>query len=190
MLCLAADTSLLLEITLTYCQVYPKTDFKGTLLKYNNFHWRNRMTNVHFVQALTCYMLIMTSSQEIIVPFVVWCRIRVALENCYLNLMYRPNLSAHSGKIWKWNMEGMKWENKIDHNGKLECGQVARCVYPLIFESITYQLTHWGRDKMVDIFQTTFSNGFSWMNLHELRLKFHWSLFLAVQLTIYQHWFR
>ena len=38
--------------------------------------------------------------------------------------------------------------------------------------------THWGLDKMADIFQTTFWNGFSWMKLFEYRLKFHWSLFL------------
>ena len=47
-------------------------------------------------------------------------------------------------------------------------------------------LTHWHRDKMAAIFQTTFSNGFSWMKMYE----FHWSLFLGVQLTIFQHWFR
>ena len=51
-------------------------------------------------------------------------------------------------------------------------------------------LTHWGRDKMATIFQTTFSNIFSWMKMHELRLRFHWSLFLRVQMTIFQHWFR
>ena len=51
-------------------------------------------------------------------------------------------------------------------------------------------LTHWGWDKMAAIFQTTFSNGFSWMKMHEFRLIFHWSLFLGVQLTIFQHWFR
>ena len=51
-------------------------------------------------------------------------------------------------------------------------------------------LTHWGRDKMADIFQTTFSSAFSWMKMFEFRLKFHWSLFLRVQLTIFQHWFR
>ena len=38
--------------------------------------------------------------------------------------------------------------------------------------------------------QTTFSNAFSWMKIFEFRLKFHWSLFLMVQLTIFQHWFR
>ena len=51
-------------------------------------------------------------------------------------------------------------------------------------------LTHWGRDKMAAIFQTTFTNGFSWMKIYEFRLTFHWSLFIGVQLTIYQHWFR
>ena len=43
---------------------------------------------------------------------------------------------------------------------------------------------------MAAIFQTTFWNGFSWMKMFEYRLKFHWNLFLRVQLTIFQHWFR
>ena len=51
-------------------------------------------------------------------------------------------------------------------------------------------LTHWGRDKMAAISQTTLSNAFSWMKISEFRLKFHWRLFLMVQLTIFQHWFR
>ena len=40
------------------------------------------------------------------------------------------------------------------------------------------------------ISQTTLSSAFSWMKMFEFRLKFHWSLFLRVQLTIFQHWFR
>ena len=55
---------------------------------------------------------------------------------------------------------------------------------------IPLRLTHWGRDNMAAIFQTTFSNAFSWMKLYELRFRFHWSLFPRVQLTIFQHWFR
>ena len=51
-------------------------------------------------------------------------------------------------------------------------------------------LTHWGRNKMVAISQTTFSSAFSLMKMFQLRLKFHWSLFLRVQLTIFKHWFR
>ena len=36
-------------------------------------------------------------------------------------------------------------------------------------------VTHWGRDKIAAIFQTTFSNAFSWKT-HEFRLRFHWNL--------------
>ena len=52
------------------------------------------------------------------------------------------------------------------------------------------ELTHWGWDKMDAISQTTHLNTFSWMKMLEFRLKFHWSLFLRVQLTISQYWFR
>ena len=50
-------------------------------------------------------------------------------------------------------------------------------------------LTHWGRDKMDAIWQTMLSNALFWVKMLEFRLKFHWSLFLRVQLTIFQHWF-
>ena len=43
-----------------------------------------------------------------------------------------------------------------------------------------FELTHWGRDKMDDISQTTLSNAFLWMKMLEFRLIFHWSLFLRV----------
>ena len=42
---------------------------------------------------------------------------------------------------------------------------------------------------MAAISQTTLSNIFSWMKMLEFLLKFHRSLFLRVQLTIFQHWF-
>ena len=51
-------------------------------------------------------------------------------------------------------------------------------------------LTHWGRDKMAANLQTTLSKAFSWMKVFEFRLKFHWGLFLRVQLSIFQLWFR
>ena len=40
------------------------------------------------------------------------------------------------------------------------------------------------------ISQMTDSIAFSWMKIYEFRLKFHWSLFLRFQLTIFQHWFK
>ena len=51
-------------------------------------------------------------------------------------------------------------------------------------------LTHWGRDQIDAISQTTFANAFSWMKINEFPLGFHWSLFLRFELTIFQHWFR
>ena len=50
-------------------------------------------------------------------------------------------------------------------------------------------LTHWGRDKMAAFSQTTLSNAFTWMKTLGFQLKIHWSLFLRVLLTIFQHWF-
>ena len=72
------------------------------------------------------------------------------------------------------------------------------CTKPSTFKRSKYALTsaylllltHWGRDKMAAISQTTLSNAFSWMKVLGFRLNFHWSLFLRVQLTIFQHWFR
>ena len=43
---------------------------------------------------------------------------------------------------------------------------------------------------MAVILQTAFLSAFSSMTMHEFWLKVHWSLFLTVQLTIFQHWFR
>ena len=34
-------------------------------------------------------------------------------------------------------------------------------------------LTHWGRDLMAAISQTTFSSALSWMKMYEFRLRFH-----------------
>ena len=49
------------------------------------------------------------------------------------------------------------------------------------------QLRHWRRDQMAAIFQSKFSDAFSWMKIDESRISFRWSLFLGAQLTIFQH---
>ena len=43
--------------------------------------------------------------------------------------------------------------------------------------AVGYILSHWGRDKMAAIFQTTFSNAFFLMKMFKFWLRFHWSLF-------------
>ena len=45
------------------------------------------------------------------------------------------------------------------------------------FANFQLLLTHWGREKMDAISQTTLSNVFSWMKMIEFRLTFHWSFF-------------
>ena len=55
--------------------------------------------------------------------------------------------------------------------------------------SLSYlSLTHLPLRKMAAISLTTFSNAFSWMKSFVFRFRFHWSLFLRVQLTISQQW--
>ena len=51
-------------------------------------------------------------------------------------------------------------------------------------------LTHLPLDEMAAISQTIFPDAFSWMKSFVFLLKFHWTLFLRVQLTITRHWFR
>ena len=45
-------------------------------------------------------------------------------------------------------------------------------------------------DKMVIISQMIFSSTFDWMQTFVFYVRFHWNMFLSVQLTIWQHWFR
>ena len=56
------------------------------------------------------------------------------------------------------------------------------CAYKL--ENLRHTNIH------VYIHTCIFSRAFSWMKMFEFRLKFQWSLFLMVRLTIFQHWFR
>ena len=52
------------------------------------------------------------------------------------------------------------------------------------------QFTYLTLDKMATISQTIISDAFLWMKSFVFRLKFHLSLFLGIQLTTTQHWFR
>ena len=59
----------------------------------------------------------------------------------------------------------------------------SRCV--IIQSCLSFNL-----DKMSTISQTIFSIAFSWMTIFVFWFKFHWSLFVKLQLTISEHWFR
>ena len=51
-------------------------------------------------------------------------------------------------------------------------------------------LTNLPLAQMAAISQTTFSQAFSWMKIHESRWRVHWRSFLRFELNIFQHWFR
>ena len=51
-------------------------------------------------------------------------------------------------------------------------------------------LTYLPMDKMAALSEMAFSNAFSWIKHFIFPFKFHWSLFLRVQLTKSQHSFR
>ena len=52
------------------------------------------------------------------------------------------------------------------------------------------RLTTFRRRQNDRRFQTIFAKTFSWLRMYEFRSRFHWSLFLRVQLTIFHHWLR
>ena len=68
----------------------------------------------------------------------------------------------------------------VFRNGKRNDSTVTSCLWNtnkiLCMDTCLSQqswLTHWGRDKMADIWQTTFSSAFSWMEMFDFRLKFN-----------------
>ena len=65
---------------------------------------------------------------------------------------------------------------------------------PGVSRVITYDIWSWVNAlrlrKNVAISQATFLDAFSWRKVYELRLGFHWNLFLRWELTIFQRWFR
>ena len=116
---------------------------------------------------------------------------------------------------FSWNCGEMQWDGQYSNDRVAKCnstgatlsnmGKYMRCIRWDFFDKIYLIadnakcdrtmclltiLTPWGRDRMAAMSQTMFSNAFSWMEINEFRLKFHWSLFLRVQLTIFQHWLR
>ena len=77
-----------------------------------------------------------------------------------------------------------KWPLMISCTFRQQSGFLAK------WSTRYFKLTHWGRDKIDAISQTTHSNALLWMKMLEFLLKCHWGLFLCAQWTIFQHCFR
>ena len=88
----------------------------------------------------------------------------------------------HTSSKWRWSI----YCTSRKRRGTLRVIHKVEQNSPIVRKA----LTHRGWDKMAAISQMTFSNVFSWIKMFEFRLRFHWSLFLRVQLTIFQLWCR
>ena len=103
-------------------------------------------------------------------------------------LVERVNHFSLKLEFWGREIFSVKWSPRLCNND--DKGQVCfkKALAWLHQWPVSHlELTHWSRDKMTAIFQETFSDGFSWMKMYEFWLKFHWSLFLRVQITLFQH---
>ena len=119
------------------------------------------------------------------------------------NCTYAYSMNRTCLWIPKWNIPYIKREPHVSYpmstNGiKIQFGKYTLSLRITAHFKLRYnkdyswipKLTHRDRDKMATISHTTFSNAFSWMDSFVLWCKFHRSLFLRVQLTISEHWFR
>ena len=115
-----------------------------------------------------------------------------------VRLKQQPQAFIHCSKrrrmtirlVWLLMLLFNQTANQKKDNELPICKYFSSKVWSTAVRRSTPRLTHWGRDKMAVVSQTTSSNAFSGMKILEFRLRCHWSLFLRVQLTIIQHWFR
>ena len=92
--------------------------------------------------------------------------------------------------IFQINLIGKRPILSCKTDMKIMGNQSRECILLVISTTKQTQLNSLRPRQMDAIFQTTFSNAFSSMKMYEFLLKFHWSLFLGVQFTIFHHWFR
>ena len=124
---------------------------------------------------------------------VLWFRTEV-LQTCYrpdlikrYDIYFRHPTKFRIRRICFWRIR-VSWRSKwYGHFTTPVLG--FRLFVRLNIYILTSYLIHWGRDEMAAIFQTTISHAFSSMKINKFRLRFHWSLFPRVQLTVFQHWF-
>ena len=111
-----------------------------------------------------------------------WCNFKH-----YGIFMVKWQLTHYKNKIMKYFYIGKNQYNDVCLFVEIVHFAIFRELFQfkdIILSGEELPLSHWGRDEMDAISQTTFSNAFSWMKAHEIRLRFHWSLFLRFELTI------
>ena len=65
------------------------------------------------------------------------------------------------------------------------------CILSLANKIEISLLTHWNRDKNANAaISQIFFNAFTLIKMYKFRFRYHWSLFLGFELTLFQQWFR
>ena len=127
------------------------------------------------------------------------CSWNSADRRCSNYIWVINNFIAYKGiitlEVWRYIKCWQQSQYPITHMWRQDTGVIS-CKYKVgpmhyLCQAVcNVILTHWGRDKIDAISQTTFSNAFSWMKMNEFRLGFHWSLFPRFESTIFHQWFR
>ena len=129
-------------------------------------------------------------NKSTLVQVMAWC---CQVTSHYLSQCWPRLMLTHGVARPKWvNVKPSTYRTSQSncHNSNFVVVNVGQFyLYPVI-RLPQCLLTHWVRDKIAVIFQTIFSSVISWTKMYKFRLRFHWSLFLRVQLTTLQHWFR
>ena len=153
-------------------------------INWRKFHKKN--SRYHSLQSvwkyhIWKYELHLPRDNELINQY--WCM--DDLYFCALNSKFRPSFSfMHQvllhvvvplcgNKLFSTGTSCLNYES--DNLKWVKSGFMSR-----LYSLELCLLTLWGWDNMAAIFQTTFSDAFSWMKIYELRLIFHWALFLRV----------
>ena len=167
------------------------------------------LLRVHYIDAIMTTMASQITSLTVVYWIVIYAYIKKKYQSsaslAFVRGIHRDRWIPRTKGQWRRKCFHLMTSSYMHHFGllsevsfwdpthlelPLHKGNTIYCMRNPKYTTISWQLTHWGRDTMDAITQTTFSNGISWMKLYEFRLKFHWSSFLGVQLTIVQHWFR
>ena len=120
---------------------------------------------------------------------------RHCISNCWQHecLLNRLFIQTNPSKHFHWNKPPVMRESP-HRRETFPCHNIIMSNHCLGTLPSKHQSNHRTinslRPRQMDaILQTPFSNAFSCMKMFEFRLKFHWSLFPRVHVTIFQHWF-
>ena len=146
----------------------------------------NGYANNHFVECIDfflIYHIAMTLLYSSIITKLIYMS-SINNMHCYASLTHTWYINQHC----MWRCPGALKYQMISINDVLVSpGYSMRGIYTFILLLHIFYSKHWSREKMAAFSQKTLSYALSRMKLYEFRLTFHWSLFLMVQLTIFQH---